>query len=142
MCNKYQHQYKTRLQLLNIMPLTFRREILDLTFFHKCISGKISIDVENYIEPRSERLRRDQYQTNYKPSQCKTTTFKNSYFNRIIPLWNNLPSEVQRSNSMSEFKRKVTDFYKNRLACQFDVNNICSWFSLCRCDDCWNQNLS
>ena len=41
----------------------------------------------------------------YNLLSCKTETFANSYFNRIVPLWNNLSLELRQCSSLSIFKR-------------------------------------
>ena len=52
--------YQDRCIDLNLLPLCFRREILDLVFFHKFLHDKIKIPNENYTQfidntsPRSD----------------------------------------------------------------------------------------
>ena len=41
----------------------------------------------------------------YNLPSCKTETFANSYFNCIVPLWNNLSIELRQCSSFSIFKR-------------------------------------
>ena len=40
----------------------------------------------------------------------KTTTFKNSYFNRIVDSWNCLPREVRFSHDLHSFRRVVSGY--------------------------------
>ena len=40
----------------------------------------------------------------------KTTSFKNSYFNRIVDSWNCLPREVRFSHDLHSFRRGVSGY--------------------------------
>ena len=65
-----------------------------------------------------------------KRSRVKTTIFYNSYFNRIGK--NILPDSIRASSSINIFKRKINEFYFNKLH-TYDVNNQCSWSAACGC---------
>ena len=47
----------------------------------------------------------------YNLPSCRTETFANSYFNRIVPLWNNLSIELRQCSSLSIFKRLLKSHY-------------------------------
>ena len=80
--------YQERLQSLDMLPLCYDREIQDLVFFYKALYGYV--DVGNYVSFVSH----DRSRLTLNPSLllqvplCRTTTFKNSYFNRTVHLWN------------------------------------------------------
>ena len=42
--------YQIRLVDLNLLPLNYWLEYLDLLFFYKCESGIIQLNLENYVK--------------------------------------------------------------------------------------------
>ena len=54
--------------------------------------------------------------------RVKTTIFYKSYFNRIVKTWNISPDSIRASSNIYICKRKIKEFYFNKLnTC--DVNN-------------------
>ena len=48
-------------------------------------------------------------------NRVRKELFKETFFNRIPYLWNNLPDELRTANfSVSSFKKLRTTFYKDR----------------------------
>jgi hypothetical protein len=43
-------EYPDRLRILDLLPLSFRREILDLNFFHKCLTGNFYVPLYDFVE--------------------------------------------------------------------------------------------
>ena len=79
------------LQRLNLLPLIYRREIKDLTTFHKMKIGKYDCNFRSYIEFCSDKRLGSFTQGKLKTARCKNELFKGTFFNRIVCLWNNLP---------------------------------------------------
>ena len=94
--------YRDRCIKLSLLPLSFRREIHDLCFSFNCIHRKVNCDFSNFINLVG-------------PVQVKTTIFYNSYFNRIVKTWNILPASIHASSNIDIFKRKIKEFYINKL---------------------------
>ena len=97
---------------LDILPLSFRREICDLTciYFLKC---KIThFDIDHYVSFNvthgrpTTRLSSDPHMLSV--SRCKTESHKSVYFQRIVPIWNQLPSEAISDTSHLSFKSQVS----------------------------------
>ena len=77
-----------RLTQLHMLPLAYDREI-KLTFYYKCRYGLIltwawTLLHFHIVWSRTRRGSSSYLQTPF----CKTSTFKSSYFNRIVNLWN------------------------------------------------------
>ena len=92
-CNFSADIYKERVIKLNILPLTMRRKRNDLIFFGKCLRRIYEINVKNYVTfsnsiDRCTRSSRDEGFFMKVPF-CKS--FRKSYFNRVIYIWNSLP---------------------------------------------------
>ncbi|KAK2551559.1 hypothetical protein P5673_027537, partial [Acropora cervicornis] len=66
-----------------------------------------------------------------RPNLTKTSTFRDSYFNRIIPLWNSLPLNTKESTTLSSFKTKVRSHYKSLLHSAFDPDRIRTLKTIC-----------
>lgn len=135
--------YVQRLVELGLLPLSYRREIMDLTFYFKSKMGLGNSQLlthVNTIENRGTRRASIRGNTLY-PRKCKTETFKNSYTNRLVQIWNQLPLSAQNANSIPEFKAKIKEHYENKLVNEFDINNICTWYTYCSCESCRCRKL-
>ena len=74
--------YKGRLVSYSLLPLSLRREMLDI-FLFKCRQGLL----------------------------CKTETFANSFFHHVVPSWNALAVELRLCTFLSTFKRLFKTHY-------------------------------
>ena len=48
--------YYERLKKLELLPLAYRREILDLIFFYKCLNGICELDISQYVSLFTVRI--------------------------------------------------------------------------------------
>ena len=130
--------YKDRLSAFGLMPLSLRQEMLDLSFLFKCRQGFYSLDLSDFCSEYCpiRRARRASKGPLYNLPSCKTETFANSYFNRIVPLWNNLSIELRQCSSFSIFKRLLKSHYLSLFKDQFTSSNTCSWITKCHCTNC------
>ena len=71
-----------------------------------------------------------------KPLLIKTETHKKSFFHRIVSEWNSLPIQIRDSTSVNSFKHQLMLHYKLKLQQSFNVNDLCSGTSSCRCQPC------
>ena len=78
--------YKERLLVLNLLPLTFDREIKDLVFLYKGLFGYLNVNISKYVTFVSHgRIRLSNTSKYILQGQiCITTTFQSSYRNRIL----------------------------------------------------------
>ena len=124
-------EYSERLANLDLLPLSYRREILDLLFFHNCKTGVFVVPFEESVEFTT--WRGDEHFL--RGRLCRTETYCGSYFNRIVKVWNQLPCETRGEPDHDIFKRKVLNFYRSKLEV-FNSENSCTWTSFCRCTRC------
>ena len=128
--------YTERLLKLNILPLSFRRDILDLKFFYKCFVGKYCLNVRKYLQftcehyNRNTRFSSDPYLIKY--PFCKTKTFRNSYFNRIIYSWNRLPLKIRSSNNINALNASLKDYFR-KFVPMFRHECCCCLYYNCEC---------
>lgn len=107
--------YVQRLVKLNLLPLSIRRDILDLKFFYKCMNNNIDIDINNFVTFVCNSTITRHTRNSCDPSLlriplCRTNTFSNSYFNRIVHSWNKLPIHVRSSLTINIFTRSLKKY--------------------------------
>jgi hypothetical protein len=142
--NEYTDDYKSRLLTCDILPLTYRREIMDCVFFYNCLHNLVDINVMRIVLTHTSNLRtRSDVSDNVTLMchPCNTESYLSFYTNRIVKLWNQLPSnirELELSDSLSNivFKKELKSWYYNRFIETFNPDNTCTWTSVCRCARC------
>ena len=119
---------------LNLPPLSFRRDCADLIFFFKCLHGLYAVQLEDFLDTNlhDKSLRSTSANCIFRPRFSKTTSFRQSYFNRVVP---QLCQNIRSSESLDVFKSRLHCYFNN-LSCDFDVNNKCSWSGTCKCYTC------
>ena len=108
--------YGERLKDLELLSLVSKRKYFDLIFLFKCRQGLCEIEISNYLEPAvnaSYKLRNTELC--YKMKQARTNALKFSYFQRIVKLWNDLPLNLRKCDSINTFKHDLTSilFHSN-----------------------------
>ena len=97
--------YRDGLIFLHLLPLSYWLEYLDLVFFYKCKANDVRIDLDNYINFCSGRTRSAATGLYLKQNVIpRTSTFRDSFFQRIVNMWNVLPVEIKMAKSISSFK--------------------------------------
>ena len=127
----YESSYPDRLKKLNLIPLSYWHEIKDIIFFYKCKSGLYELDTNQFINQPLHHSTRSSSGDFLRPNLCKTSLFRDSYFNRIVFLWNNLSSGIKASSSVAILKTKLYIYYTNKLNTVFDIDRPRTWKTLC-----------
>ena len=131
--------YKDRLQMLNLLPLTYDREMKDLIYFFKLLNGFYDLNISNFVSFVSHNRTRKCKNPSLilKVPSCKTSTFQSSFFNRIVLLWNYVckiacPADLR---SLSMFKSFLSRTYVQLLVSSFNVDMPCtlSLYRSCSC---------
>ena len=131
--------YTNRLKKLNLLPISYWFEIKDITFLYKCKAGYYDLTLEDYILDNSTNHHtRFSSTDSYRPNRCRTSSFRNLFFNRIVPLWNSLPGEIKSSLSIQSLKLKLYNHYTQKVNACFDVNRPRTWKTFCtKCRSCF-----
>ena len=133
MCNE---SYLDRLISINLLPISYWHEYLDITFFYKTINGlyRVCRDVVPVpvVPLRLTRSTSNPNATVFRPRKCRTLTFQRSYFVRNTRIWNSLPENV-RSNRLTlhQFKTLLLEYYSTALRCCYDVDDARTWKTIC-----------
>ena len=123
--------YSDRLMKLNLIPLSYWLELKDIVFFFKCKVGVYELDIQQFIEQPPHQSTRSSSGDFLCPNLCRTSLFRNSYFNRIVNIWNNLPNNIKSSSSLSILKANLYKYYINKLNTVFDTDRPRTWKTLC-----------
>ena len=106
--NDYVSPYNERCTALSIVPLCFRREIIDVCFLYSCLLGKLSCDNFSNFELACPHngLRSAQQGMLFKLPLCKTVQFQCTYFYLTASLWNTLRFVIREASSLHIFKKR------------------------------------
>ena len=128
--------YNQRLELLNLLPLCYWHEFLDMVTFYKLTHDIMTIDKDLLQSSPSNNRRQtrssDPNHLSFTTAQCKTTTYQWSFLNRTKRLWNVLPKNLTNINiSLRQFKTELFKYYKLAARNVFDFDNPRTWKSIC-----------
>jgi hypothetical protein len=140
--NNYELDYDARLKLCDLLPLTLRRDFLDLVFFYNHLNDLCYSTLNvNFVVNHNIRTRQivDELMLMNRPHN--TMMYAKFYTNRIVKSWNKLPLEIRnielteagRNTSFKGSLKKwlVSFFYEH-----FDNVDTCSWVVHCGCQSC------
>ena len=138
--NYEQCPYEERCVNLCLLPLSYRREMHDVTLVFKMMRVFNWCDISHYVivYDDSGRLRVNQASAAgvlLKPRRTRTETYHSSFFIRIIDIWNNLPPTSRNCTSQRSFEKHIEMFDQEKLLA-FSTDDMCSWLSFCRCESC------
>jgi hypothetical protein len=131
--------YHERLMKLQMMPLTLRRDYLDLCMFFKYCKGlHFKVDIENYVTFVNRNTVNTRNNQEQKVCIPITNTFacQKTFFFRIIFMWNILAEGVRNCDHIKTFKHEITKLLLNHMENYFYPNVVCSWHLVCRCKNC------
>ena len=125
-----------------LLPLSYDREMKDLTYFFKLLNGFYDLNISNFVSFVSHKRTRNCKNPSLvlKVPSCKTISFQSSFFNRIVPLWNYVckiacPADLR---SLTMFKSFLLKTYVQLLVSSFNVDMPCTW-SLYRSCSCYRS---
>ena len=102
--------YVERLQSLNLLTLYARRIKHDLIFLFKLLHGRVNLDASKFFQPAVERRTRGhnlKLQVNF----SRLTTRKHFFSQRVVSLWNDLPSDCVNAFYLSNFKLGLHNYF-------------------------------
>ena len=127
--------YKDRLIALNLLPLMYWLELLDIFFLIKCLLyPPDNFNILNYVSFKSSSTRfgsSNKLQYNYR--RCNTT--RHYYFNRIVRLWNKLPP-INLSLPYRNIKQLLISIFWEHFVTHFNQDHPCTYHYSCPCSKC------
>ena len=103
--------YQDRLNKLNLHTLEYRQTVFDLIFFFKVLHGLTALNFSDYFKIRTlpYPLRGGGHKIEPK-EHFKLSQLKNSFFNRVPPIWNALPDKITSEKNINKFKDLLNKF--------------------------------
>ena len=112
LCGMKNYSYKRRLQVLNSEPLEIRRIKADLIEVYKVFHQLDCLQFEKFFK-LSSRVSRHGHLNNLQVQRFDKEIFKNFWSNRVVKIWNALPSEVVLSENIRIFKSRLLSINLN-----------------------------
>ena len=80
--------YQIHLVHLNLFPLNYWLEYLDLLFFYKCKSGIVQLNLKNYVKYCNSKSRRASSGLDLTTTYFRSSLFRDLFFIRLSSIWN------------------------------------------------------
>ena len=96
----------TMLQELHWLTLQERRQDLRLAFLFQIVHGKVAVEAEDYLTKADPRTR-SHHNHKYKHYTTNCAQYKNSFFVRTVPQWNNLTEACISAETLPAFKASL-----------------------------------
>ena len=101
----YNMSYASRMNILNLESLEYRRIKVDLVFLFKIVNNLVHIDSRHLFSFNTMNTRGHGLKINHQYSRVNCRKY--FFINRIVPVWNVLPSEVVNVNNVNMFKNRL-----------------------------------
>ena len=106
--------------MLKLLPLYYWHEFRDICFFYKCIHSYYNINVNEYVNIIAGRTRNANNSSLQRNHVC-TSLFRDSFFNHIVPLWNNISVDIPETEAPSAFNDHLFSYFFNKFIAKFDT---------------------
>ena len=107
-------EYSERLKRLNLPTLVYRRRHGDMIELFKHFNMYDKSILAPTFQPRDRPSRQHNYQLHFpKSSDGKRGTQTNSFYHRVVKIWNHLPSKVVDSKTINIFKNNLDEHWMN-----------------------------
>ena len=134
-CNDFTSDYKSRLFSLHLLPLMYWLELQDIMFLIRCIKDPPNnLDLNDHISFSSSSTRATST-LSLRHNFSRSSTTRHFYFNRVVHLWNALPT-LDLSQSCSSIKKYISNILWNRFLANFDPDSPCTFHLICPCSSC------
>ena len=140
--NDFHHEmdYRTRLTKCELLPLSYRRSFLDLSFFMSTLLDSNCINFDTYFKFLPETRTRDDLTMSALTRHHRYTLFENYYFQRVVSVWNKLPYDTRELlvnlEEMTPAKTVIKKFLFQEFYAKFSTNMKCTWYIHCTCPNC------
>ena len=96
------------------------------------MNSLINVQLDEYIQISSGRTRSSSDSLNLYPvHRYRTSLFRDSFFNRIVLLWNSLSLLIRKSHTFNSLKTLLYKHYFNKLNNIFDTDRLNTWKAIC-----------
>ena len=133
----YSNDYKLRLQSLHMLPLMYWLELQDIMFLVKCLQDPHDcMNIRSHVSFSPSGTRAGSG-NKLKYEYRRTSNGRHFYFNRVVRLWNKLPSScIDLTKSFATVRHTVRAFLWTHFENHFDLKNTCTFHLVCPCYKC------
>ncbi len=122
--------YKERLQILDLIPLCYWHEYLDIVYIFKSLKNDSDSNISVKVSTRETRSTSNGTFLNV--GKCRTVNYQNSYYIRAAKVWNTLPSIIRdTTKSLTSFKTLLRKHYKDLTDSVFNPDDPRTLKSVC-----------
>jgi hypothetical protein len=105
--------YSDRLRTLGLPTLEYRRKRFDMIQVYKILNNIDHIENSENLLKLVDISKTRGHTLKLHKKICRTERRKNTFFFRVIDIWNSLSDEVVRSKTLNEFKTSLNNQWKN-----------------------------
>ena len=140
--NDYQHErdYKTRLTTCDLLPLSYRRIFLDLSFLMNSLLENNCINFETHFKFLPATRTRDDLIISALNTKRNYHLLENYFFQRVSGSWNVLPYDIRDTLVNLDDIAPAKDIIKKHLFQifydKFITSMKCTWYVNCTCTNC------
>ena len=133
----YSNDYKLRLQSLHMLPLMYWLELQDIMFLVKCLQDPHDcMNIRSHVSFSPSGTRAGSG-NKLKYEYRRTSNGRHFYFNRVVRLWNKLPSScIDLTKSFATVRHTARAFLWTHFENHFDPKNTCTFHLVCPCYKC------
>ena len=106
--------YEDRLRNLQLPTLKYRRVRGDMIEMFKILTGKYDERVSDFIDLHSPEQCTRGHQYKIKKYQVRLNIRQNSFINRSVNIWNNLPTGVVNASSVRSFEARLDSHWSSQ----------------------------
>ena len=103
--------YEEKLKKLNLESLQERRKKADLTMVFRILKGYCDVEPSTWfktVDRNRQSTRSNSYPLNLEKRRFRLEVRKNFFSTRVIDDWNKLSVDIKESNSVKEFKNRLS----------------------------------
>jgi hypothetical protein len=133
--------YVERLKILGLIPLSYLRDLHTLLLFFNILHNRLDIDTDRYFI--SKNAQPPALLRPYRRHLFRTEKGRQFFTNRVLLLWDAIPVHIKlilptndKKSGILPFKKALLKWYSNKLSHDFNIYNICTWFTKCTCVNC------
>ena len=104
--------YEERLRELKLPSSVYRRRRGDMIQMYKVMNGLVRMNINALLTPANDRSTRGHSQELFKYQAIKHSRV-NSFTQRVINDWNNLPTNVINAPSLNIFKNRLDESWEH-----------------------------
>ena len=127
--------YKERLISLDLLPLMYWFDLQDVLFLVKCLKNPPDnfkvLDFVTFCDSNTRSCSNGKLKYSFK----RGSATRHYYFNRVVRLWNQLPS-IDLSLSYHSIQLSISKYMWSHFLRHFDPDSICTYHFVCPCNNC------